>query len=374
MYKFYSDVDKALSLVPKDFIYGKKILIIGNYGDGNLGDEAMLKVLYNYLISNGVNLIYVITKNPAFYQRYIKNSRFQPVLATNLLAVLKAFLVCDTIIIGGGSIYSRYSGLGVYIASLLSIFIRLLLNKKILILGIGFSSSTPLLLKFICKYLFKICNFIYVRDSISFKNIRNLGIKKKIIVSKDLVFSSFIQPFDKKLGKKILEKEGIKIDKGKRLVGLALNFSGKKEKDEKIIAIFKEIIPWLIDKYNAEILFFTFCPAFVSKISDTFLFKKIYGELGNKYKKKCHILSYYLPEEVMSIFMNLDLVIGSRFHSMVFAYKVGTPFVGISYEEKCSAFLSEIRKPLINIESLDAKTLKGEISRILGGLKYERTK
>lgn len=364
--KFLDSNSEMKKILPLEFVRNKKILIIGNYGDGNLGDEAILKSLITYLHDYDIHKIYVPTKNVSFLNLEFKNyHNVIPIHYLSLIKILKAFLASNTIIIGGGGIYSKYSGLGVYLSTILSTIIKTFFKKGLVFLSIGYSTTTPKLLKLISKYAFIVADLISVRDKKSRENIIKLGIKnKKVITTVDLTLLPFLSLPGPEYGKKLLEENG--IDMSKLLVGIALNGTKDNEINKRIVGVFSDIIKWLLDKYDATIIFFQFCPAYVSKMSDKIFVEEIISKLPQYYKERCKLLDYYPPEIVMSIIQHLKLLIGMRFHSLIFAYRMNIPFIGISYEEKCSNFLQEIGKKIFRVESINTTELKTEIYRILG--------
>ncbi len=45
------------------------------------------------------------------------------------------------------------------------------------------------------------------------------------------------------------------------------------------------------------------------------------------------------PRDMLSIIGNMDLLVGVRLHSLIYAAIMGVPLIGISYDPKCTAFL-----------------------------------
>ena len=72
-------------------------------------------------------------------------------------------------------------------------------------------------------------------------------------------------------------------------------------------------------------------------------------EIVNPHKK---------PQEFFSIFKNMDYMITMRLHSMIFAYRLGIPFSGISYDIKCDDFLKSIGKHNTNFNEIGSLKLK----------------
>lgn len=50
----------------------------------------------------------------------------------------------------------------------------------------------------------------------------------------------------------------------------------------------------------------------------------------------------YLSEDMLSIIGNMDLLVGVRLHSLIYAAIMGVPLIGVSYDPKCTAFLNSV--------------------------------
>ena len=54
------------------------------------------------------------------------------------------------------------------------------------------------------------------------------------------------------------------------------------------------------------------------------------------------------PGEMLAIIANLDLLIGMRLHSLIFAAQNAVPMLGLSYDPKVAAFMKSIDQPVID--------------------------
>ena len=53
----------------------------------------------------------------------------------------------------------------------------------------------------------------------------------------------------------------------------------------------------------------------------------------------------YLSEETLSIIGCMDVMVGVRLHSLIYAAVMGVPMIGVSYDPKVDSFLSSIQRP-----------------------------
>jgi len=327
----------------------KEVVIIGNYGDGNIGDEALLDVLLKLISKNLGHIKIIVPSRAPSTLKKIHRKKFYPV---NLVKGFYKAFWADALILGAGTIFSEHAGIGIYITTILVIFRRLILKKKTYFYGIGYSSTTPFLLKILAKIAFKVSDGIYVRDRFSRERIiRDLGIESVYpIPTRDLGLflkeSSFVPRY----------LEDIKRNKRGPLIGASLIYADP-ETNRKVINSFREFIMYLHDNYSATFCFLIFCPAFVSGKSDREIAEAILNQLPARVRKNVHILPYCSPSITLRIIRELDLVISMRYHGLVFAYKENRPFIAISFEDKHRSFLEEYGGESIDLENLTAKDL-----------------
>jgi len=326
----------------------KEVVIVGNYGDGNVGDEALLDVLIELISKNfGQVKIIVPSRAPAIL-KIIHHKNFCPVgIATGLCKALLA----DVLILGAGTLFSRSTGIGIYIAIVIAILRKLIFKKKTYFYGIGYSSTTPFLLKILTMIAFRVSDGIYLRDNFSIRRVANyLGIKSVYPVpTQDLAF------FLKKSASIPKCFEDIKRNRRDLLVGILLLYPS--ENKGIVVESFKKFIEYLHFKYNATICFLVFCPAFVSNRSDKEIALRVINQLAAEVRKNVHVLPYCSPSMTLKIIEELDFVISMRYHGLIFAYKENKPFIAISFEDKHRDFLGKYMGESIDLKSLTVNEL-----------------
>lgn len=312
----------------------KKIIIIGNYGDGNIGDEAILDELVDEIAEAETHPIEIIvpSRNPGKLQELHRNR----IRAISPAGIVKEFISADTIILGGGTVFSRYSGIFIYFSLFLIILSRIS-GKHVFFKGIGISGNLPFLLRILIKFTIRFVEGITTRDKESFAQLKNMGFRNNMSIVPD--YGSRMRPADSMCIEQILSKED--INRNELLVGLSMNYHRDEKINEEMIRFIPETINWIIKKYNAHIIFFTFCPSFScgGNKSDRNLGIRLLEHVQNKNKFK--LLDYYIHKETIGLIGEMDLFVGMRYHSQVFAYKQGIPLIGISYDDKCRRFLNE---------------------------------
>ena len=348
----------------------KKIIIIGNYGDGNIGDEAILDVLVDEIADAETHPVEIIvpSRNPGKLQEMHKDK----IRAINPAGIIKEFIFADTIILGGGTVFSRYSGIYIYF-SLFLIILSDISGKHAFFKGIGISGNLPFMLEILIKFTIMFVEGISTRDMESFAIFKNMGFRNSISLVSD--YGSRMGPSGNERIEQILSKE--KINTNELLVGLSMNYHREEKINEEMMRFIPETIDWIIDNYNVHIIFFTFCPSFScnGKRSDRDLGIKMFEHVKNKNKFK--VLDYYIHKETIGLIGKMDIFVGMRYHSQVFAHKQGIPLIGIAYDDKCRRFLNENHLEGLDISDAMANPEKfrmlisNSLEKICGH-KYER--
>lgn len=321
------------------------LFIIGNYGAQNLGDDAILISLVN-LLKNKNCQIFIPSRNPSKVVLCDSNT---PLSIQTIIKYLKS----DTILIGGGSIFSKYIGtLAKFIPFL--IILSKLLNKKIIFISIGYSKSTPKITDYLMKITITFASYILVRDKSSY-NLLKKYCKKKIFLTKDLVFYLKV-----KQNKLIKLSEMKKIDLSKSICFCLKPIKNKKKQDELVLKINKLIreIRKSFPKY--QFLFFPFYNTNNSIENDIEFNQKI-----AKLNKGVLLSKNYSPREAISILGSTKLNICMRYHSIIFSILAKNKFIGISYEDKCEEILKEHKQKVFYAENLDSTKLTKEVLKLL---------
>jgi len=297
----------------------KNIFIFGYYGFRNTGDEAILCAL-----TENIKRIMPDTEITALtYNSHHTEEHYNvdAISRNNFKDVINAIAKSDVVISGGGSILQDVTSSRSLLYYLWIIWLAKRYGKKVMFYGNGFGPITKLLNRKAIGYLINKVDVITVRDFESKERMQSLGINKEIIVTADATFSlEFdIEP---------TEKAG-----SKKKIGISLrNWKGK-ERYKEILA---KTADYLI-KRNYEVIFIPMQYPNDLKISSDI--ESLMTE------KPTVIVDELAPREIINLISGLDLLIGMRLHSLIFATLAGVPVVGLEYEAKISSYLKIINQP-----------------------------
>ncbi len=321
------------------------LLVSGYYGFGNIGDEAVLQAIVKGLKDTRIT---VLSANPELTSRQHK---VRAINRNNPFKFILELLKTNLFISGGGTLFQNATSSRSLIYYLGQILLAKLLFKKVMVFAQGFG---PLkgrgYQKLTCWILNKV-NLITLRDQDSYNELHKLGINKpKIEVTADPTFT--LPAPDKSIGRKILKIEG--VPEGKKLVGIAV----RDIKGKQINPNLAEVIDWLSRNHDYLPVFLLFkSPADMEPTAQALKHLKTDSKV---------IFRQSTPDEMLAIIANLDLLIGMRLHSLIFACINAVPMLGLSYDPKVEAFMKEIDQPFVRLDNdFDVEKVKTQIKASL---------
>lgn len=327
------------------------ILISGYYGFDNIGDESILRSVITSIRSRLPDCtLTVLSHDPAgTREKYGVEAvdRMAP------MEIVRAVKRCDMLISGGGSLLQDVTS-SKSIQYYLSI-IRLAkhYHKKVFIYSQGIGPIDRPANRRATARVLRTVDGIVVRDERSANLLEEIGIpREKVVITADPVLRMARR--DKTDGAEALRKAGVPEQRG-LTVGWAIR---EKDKGSPLMGEVMECIRWLKEKYGAESVLIPF-----HYEEDLAVSREIASRLDGA--AFC-LQEKYLSEDMLSIIGNMDLMVGMRLHSLIYAAIQGVPMVGISYDPKCTAFLRSVgMEPLSTKENFSAEAFKENFDRIM---------
>lgn len=340
----------------------KYISILGYYGYGNTGDEAILESIITLLNKFLPCEFIVFTENPEVVSNThnvdaIYSSRHK--IFKNIIQIIQTLSRSDMFIFGGGSILG--GGYRQTLSWMSKILLAKMLSKPTVIYAVGvypdFHKKQKILKRIILN---SAVDLISVRDEDSKKILENIGIKKVYLTADPALC---LEPVDSLRVQEILCKENIAMG-DYPIVGVCLRgtYTDQLFLEETEYAQFKKILAHLIDQLitdlDAEVVFI---PMQYTPPDNTIAF-----ELSEiiRHKERIEIITgRYTPQEVMGILGKMDMVIGMRLHSLILAAAMSVPMVGIVYHPKVKNFLLQLNQNVkfCDINNFDFDDLKIKI-------------
>lgn len=327
------------------------ILISGYYGFDNIGDESILRTLITSLREKIPDCrLTVLSHNPASTR---EKYGVEAVERMSPGAILRAVRRCDMLISGGGSLLQDVTSSKSIHYYLFIIRLAKLLGKKVFIYSQGIGPIDHAFNRRATARALKKADGIVVRDERSAKLLEQIGLpQERIVITADPVIR--MKRPDRTVGREILARAGIKKD-GRLTVGWAIR---EKNRDSTFVREITECIRWLRENYDAESVLIPFHYEEDREVCS------VIAERTNG-AAKC-LSEKYLSEDMLSIIGNMDVLVGVRLHSMIYAAIMGVPIIGVSYDPKCTAFLNSVGLDSLSTrETFSAEAFKAEFARVL---------
>jgi polysaccharide pyruvyl transferase CsaB len=325
-----------------------KVVISGYYGFSNSGDEAILMALTRSLkrIEPQIDIT-VLSANPADTEASYGVSA---VNRNNIINCIKAIRQCDCFISGGGSLIQDVTSKKSLVYYLSLIAIARWFGKKVVVYANGIGPLNWAFGRALTRRVLLGVDVLSVRDQDSMTLLQKIGITAKpIILAADPVFS--LSKSDSEPAEKMLESRG--IDPGKPIVCFNVRPWRWSEKINKVLA---EVADFIAREMKAQVLLIALNPEDV----------QVTHELSELIQSGTAVITgRYRPEEVMSVISHVDLLVGIRLHSLIFAAQAGVPFLGISYDPKVKSLLKMFDMPVIeDIKALELNDLLIQLSHL----------
>lgn len=239
------------------------------------------------------------------------------------------------------------------------------LNKKAIIFGQSFGGfASERSEKIAAKYL-SYCSKIYVREKVSYNFLVKYQLEDKAEVIPDLAFY---------LKKKIDTNTSVALLEDKKYLGLTMvnwHFPESKNPKQAKINYIDSIVKACI--YAKEI--YGLKPLFIPQVTVRHHGKSdndIINETKEALKSNNVTSEFYNQDltvfEMMALYKNCVLLIGTRLHSCILAANVGTPISPIRYQGfKTQGIVTELGQEnlLLDIHNITAEELKKNIDYII---------
>ena len=314
----------------------KKLLLAGYYGFGNLGDEAILEMTLKQIleITKRENVTVLSGNKEVTKKKYNLNT----IDRYNILSILKALKSTDVLIFGGGSLLQDVTSKRSIYYYLFLIRLAKLMKNKVVMLSQGIGPIINEKSIKAVKSTLSFVDYITVRDNHSKEFLVSIGVdEKKIFLSTDPVIN--------------LRKEDNfeNYDNSPKKVCFSLRNWKNSDVSHKI----SEVAEKLIDS-GMECHFIPFYYKEDLQLIDQV--EKILGSKAVYYKEKLS------TNDAFDIIKTMDVMVGVRLHSLIFAAAANVPIVAVSYDHKVDHFVNSVNMRIAcTIDDIDKNKIYKEI-------------
>jgi len=326
-----------------------KIIVTGNYGAKNIGDEMILEGLIETIKNTfPKSEVTVLSGDPKETSQKFKLESVKKIpsgvrsyinyLTDTSKETKKAIKDCDLFILGGGGLFGSLKVKANFIWGV-QCLAAYHYKKPVIMYGQGIGPISNIASRVLLKKVFNKAHYITVRDFESVMRLRDIGVRKPIDIVPDLAFR-----LPAKKSKKKRTKTAV----------IALRQMSKIDFDFKLSIA--KYIDWLIESEKFKVKLIDFKRG---DKHDSALHEEVMKLTSNSEKVE-HITNVEHHEELLEHFQQAQIVLGMRLHSIISAIRTETPFFAINYAPKVSSFLkySKLSSQMLQVYDLDLETLQ----------------
>jgi polysaccharide pyruvyl transferase WcaK-like protein len=341
----------------------KQVLLLGSYGQSNLGDDVLMWNFLQLLKDRGFEKIYANANTIDLIPEPVKQTFPELTIVntyeTSILDYVKLIRKVDCVVYGGGTLYKELygsTGRGKY-----SVIVRMmgfnmmarLFGTPVHHLNIGIGSLKTVLGRWITKRAIMAATHTIFRDQKSYDYAQHtLHVPTaKITKSTDGLFLNHIweNPW---------HNAQLDIDKSKyaKVIGVNVLSDIPDWIDrEQYIQTMRAFVGEQLAAGN-YVLLVPFQHAFNPRADKVFMQEVFAKELAHD---ACQLLPQVPIDQIGSVLRQCDVFVGMRFHALLLSLVNQVPFVAVAYDTKCWRFVEEINYPhAVELEKLDLQTLQ----------------
>ncbi|HBR03037.1 MAG TPA: polysaccharide pyruvyl transferase CsaB [Ruminiclostridium sp.] len=304
------------------------IALLGYYGYKNSGDEAILRSIIDSFREVDPDLDYLVfSKKP---RKTKKIYQVDSINRFNIIKVLTYLRKTRLFLAGGGSLIQDNTSTRsiLYYLSILKLANKTGTRSMLFANGIG-----PVKRAFNRRCASRVLNqldAISLRDSESYNEIKAMKVSKpNIYVTSDPAI--LLEPANSNSIEEMMRAEKIPADSP--LIGLSI----RKWADSSYLDQIAEIADYCVEHFGAHPVFIPMQHPIDLEISEAIM---------SRMKNPASVIKkMYRPEVTLGFTGRLQLLVGMRLHSLIYAASQCTPLIGLVYEPKVGAFLKETCQP-----------------------------
>jgi colanic acid/amylovoran biosynthesis protein len=331
---------------------------------------AMKRFKSNYLTF--LNALYVMTASLIWAYCFKVIGKSFPV-GRNLKDLCALYADADLIIpVGGGYLRSQKSGIG----SLLNVALLLhplklagILGKRTTMYTQSVGPFANALEELMVKSVLNECvDAIALRENTSLDLLTRLKVSSSMYRAVDAGFAFT------SAGRKYSLRKKLGIADDQLLIGITARKWLRGQAQMQYETAVAQVVRHLVDKHHAAVVFLPQVTAEYLEDDDRIVHERIMhaiGDLDGVYSIK-HELNHHT---LKAAYESLDLVIGTRFHSVIFALTSYVPAIAIEYEHKTGGIMKDLGldKWVLKMENVDADNLCGLSDDLISErLEYKR--
>ena len=327
------------------------VVLSGYYGFHNSGDDALLYAivegLQHFLPDVRILVLSARPKDTMLTYQIDAKHRF------DLVRVRQALKQSKLLLNGGGSLIQDAT-------SVQSLYYYLLVMRAAkhygCMLYIYANGIGPIRAKNMeaARKVIDKADMVTLRDSASLQDLKKIGVSSKTPVQVTADPTMILHGKSWRVVQDIFRQEGIPTEGN--YIGISVRNWNKNDRQftEKIALVLERICT----KYQV-------IPVFIPMKYPSDI--KISERVCELMQVKGYVLQrQYSVFEMIGIVGRMDVILGMRLHTLIYAAGTGVPVIGLTYDPKVTGFLEDIGQPrFTDVSNIDMEQLYGQIEEVL---------
>ncbi len=298
------------------------LLLMGAYGQRNLGDDALLEVFLTQL--HGESLMVNSATPRATSERYGVAT-----LPTYGLwpspALMRGLLAAEAVVFGGGSLLKEIEGNWFarlrYLARILALLeLTQRLGRPSAMLGVGMGPLHTPLFRRMARMAAERTSLICVRDQASADLLHAIGVQRPVHVTADPVY--------------LLEPRGLAARRAGRVIIIPRYSLTPAE-----CTALARACDHLVQCHGATLTIMPFQTGYRTQYDDLPVAQALRAQLSER--TAAEIVVPTTTEEAMNLIREAELVVSARLHGLIFAALNGVAGLGLDYEPKMRGVMTD---------------------------------
>lgn len=305
---------------------GRRVLLLGYFDRGNLGDDAMRDAL----------LTFARYEHPHTRVRCIPLPELRAPSLLQLPSLLRSLRWADVAILAGGTHF--HDGLGTRSLRILLTFSLMFvaaraLGTSIAFAGIGVGPLHSRLARLLTKLIFAVSSVTLVRDSQSAEVVRSLSSRSKVIEGFDCAsLLASAAPA------RVPRRDSVGIS----LVPYFASYECSRRGDLASVRSLRfALADWHRDRPSMTVQVFVFYQG--RGENDTRISKELAASLAPDIPAE--LVHCENPGQTLRELATIDALVATRYHAALLGYLVGVPMIIIAYEKKCEVLAEQLGLP-----------------------------
>ncbi|MFC1906251.1 polysaccharide pyruvyl transferase family protein [Chloroflexota bacterium] len=332
----------------------KRIVISGWYGHKCLGDEAQLSAIISMIRSVLPDSeITVFSDHPdAVISEHQVNSIYGRKHGLSSLKRLWTLFKADLFILGGGTLFYDVEKGANLMVWLTNVILSKLMGTPVMHFSGGIGLIYSSISKYYMRHIYSTIDMIVLRDELSEKNLRAIGVTNPVHIGVDSTFTlarTIDNGYRKTTGRR-KPNVGINVrywiynfeDVPHQNQLICEDFGGSSSDFKDFQKSIARTIEYLKQNKDATVTFYPFSFTKVKDKEDDIALAEEIARLVSDRNGVSLITEDLTYKEMLSRMRGIDLLIGMRLHALVFAAMLGIPMIAICYEPKVAALMKQI--------------------------------